>query len=93
MPNSAAKFNVYETVTETIVNAVKAGTLPWQKPWTGGAGLALPLRSCGSDSRAIFGLASKAQAATDWMVARAGTAADISSPGTTSIEDAKAKAA
>lgn len=53
MPKTAAKFNVYETVTETIVNAVKAGTLPWQKPWTGGAGLALPLRSCGTPYRGI----------------------------------------
>jgi antirestriction protein ArdC len=53
MPKTAAKFNVYETVTETIVNAVKAGTLPWQKPWTGGAGLALPLRGCGTPYRGI----------------------------------------
>jgi antirestriction protein ArdC len=53
MPKTAQKFNVYETVTETIVNAVKAGTLPWQKPWTGGAGLALPLRSCGTPYRGI----------------------------------------
>ena len=53
MPKTAAKFNVYETVTEIIVNAVKAGTLPWQKPWTGGAGLALPLRGCGTPYRGI----------------------------------------
>ena len=53
MAKSASKFNVYETVTDTIVKAVKAGTLPWQKPWTGGAGLALPLRSCGTPYRGI----------------------------------------
>ena len=55
MAKSASKFNVYETVTDTIVKAVKAGTLPWQKPWTGGAGLAMPLRSCGTPYRGING--------------------------------------
>ena len=53
MAKSASKFNVYETVTDTIVKAVKAGTLPWQKPWSGGAGLAMPLRSCGTPYRGI----------------------------------------
>ena len=53
MAKSASKFNVYETVTDTIVKAVKAGTLPWQKPWTGGAGLTMPLRSCGTPYRGI----------------------------------------
>lgn len=27
--------NVYEMVTERILNQLKEGTIPWQKPWTG----------------------------------------------------------
>jgi antirestriction protein ArdC len=50
------------------------------------------LNVCGSGPRAIFGLASKAQAATDWMLARAGNAGS-SSENMAPIEVGKDKAA
>lgn len=32
-----SQANVYQMVTERIVNALERGTVPWQKPWRGGA--------------------------------------------------------
>lgn len=31
------KFDVYQRVTDTIIEHLEAGTTPWQKPWRGGA--------------------------------------------------------
>lgn len=33
-----AKFNIYEMVTERIIEQLDNGIIPWQKPWTGTAG-------------------------------------------------------
>lgn len=33
-----AKFDMYKTVTERIIQMLEAGQIPWEKPWTGGAG-------------------------------------------------------
>ena len=29
------KFNIYQEVTDRIIEQLKAGTIPWNKPWTG----------------------------------------------------------
>ncbi len=47
------KFNIYQHVTDTIIAELQAGTLPWRQPWSGGAGLALPLRVTGERYRGI----------------------------------------
>ena len=33
-----AKFDMYETVTARILEQLEQGSIPWLKPWTGGAG-------------------------------------------------------
>lgn len=39
-------FNLYETVTETVIEALERGVVPWHKPWkTGGDGLQVNLNS------------------------------------------------
>ncbi len=39
------KIDIHQHVTDTIIAQIEAGTPPWRKPWTGGAGAAcLPLR-------------------------------------------------
>ena len=30
-----AKFDIYEAVTERIIQQLQQGVIPWQKPWTG----------------------------------------------------------
>lgn len=50
---SKPKFNIYAHVTQTIVDAIKGGTLPWRQPWSGGGGFALPLRANGERYRGI----------------------------------------
>ncbi len=47
------KFNIYQHVTDTIVAELRDGTLPWRQPWSGGTGLALPLRVTGERYRGI----------------------------------------
>lgn len=32
---SGEKFNIYQEVTDRIIEQLKAGTIPWNKPWTG----------------------------------------------------------
>lgn len=48
----AAKFDLYEQVTNRIIASLEAGTPAWQKPWVGGKG-GLPLRSNGEPYRGI----------------------------------------
>lgn len=49
-----AKFDVYAHVTDAIIAEIEAGTPPWQKPWTGGAGgTCLPVRWNGEAYRGI----------------------------------------
>ena len=46
--------DVYQLVTDKIIQAIETGTPPWQKPWTGGAGLAgFPRRSNGEFYKGI----------------------------------------
>lgn len=49
-----AKLDIHQHVTDTIIAQIEAGTPPWRKPWTGGAGAAaLPLRHNGEAYRGI----------------------------------------
>ena len=32
--DSSIKLDVYEMVTNRIIDLLEAGTVPWQKPWT-----------------------------------------------------------
>ena len=43
MKNSAKKFDVYEMVTNRILEALENGTVPWRKPWTGGTAAGCPV--------------------------------------------------
>ncbi len=46
--------DIYQLVTDRIIQAIEAGTPPWQKPWTGGAGFAgFPRRSNGEFYKGI----------------------------------------
>ncbi|MCA0941918.1 ssDNA-binding domain-containing protein [Salipiger pacificus] len=72
-----AKFDVYQHVTDEIIAQIEAGTPPWRKPWTGGAGGAqMPARFNGEDYRGINVLmlwataASKGYASARWMTYR-----------------------
>ncbi len=48
------KIDIHQHVTDTIIAQIEAGTPPWRKPWTGGAGAAcLPLRHNGDAYRGI----------------------------------------
>lgn len=42
----AAKFDIYAHVTDTIIAALEAEVMPWQKPWKTGA-LSMPVNSHG----------------------------------------------
>lgn len=35
MAKTGEKFNIYQEVTDRIIEQLKAGTIPWNKPWTG----------------------------------------------------------
>jgi len=49
-----AKLDIHQHVTDTIIAQIEAGTAPWRKPWTGGAGGAsFPLRHNGDAYRGI----------------------------------------
>lgn len=49
-----AKIDIHQHVTDTIIAQIEAGTPPWRKPWTGGAGsAALPLRHNGEPYRGV----------------------------------------
>ena len=72
-----AKFDVYQHVTDEIIAQIEAGTPPWRKPWTGGAGgVQMPARFNGEDYRGINVLmlwataASKGYASERWMTYR-----------------------
>jgi len=54
MAKSAKEFNIYNYVTDTIVAALEAGTVPWRQCWTGESlGVPLPLRATGEAYRGI----------------------------------------
>ena len=49
-----ARLDIHQHVTDTIIAQIEAGTPPWRKPWTGGAGGAcLPVRHNGEGYRGI----------------------------------------
>lgn len=39
------KTDLYQTVTDRIIAALEAGTVPWVRPWTTGTGPALPVNA------------------------------------------------
>ena len=50
----AAKFDIYQHVTDQIIASIEAGTPAWRKPWTGDAGgIPFPRRSTGEFYRGI----------------------------------------
>ena len=50
----ANKFDIHQHITDGIIKALKEGTPPWQKPWTGGkTSLGMPTRSTGEYYRGI----------------------------------------
>lgn len=36
MPSKKPKVNIYDLVTDRIIDSLEKGTVPWAKPWTGG---------------------------------------------------------
>lgn len=49
-----SRLDIHQHVTDTIIEQMEAGTAPWRKPWTGGAGGAsFPLRHNGEPYRGI----------------------------------------
>ena len=54
MTKICVKFNIYDHVTQTILEQLETGTVPWRKGWTGGAGgMAWPVRATGEQYRGI----------------------------------------
>lgn len=54
MTDGLATFNVYDHVTQTIIDHIEAGTAPWVKSWTGSSGrLHIPQRVSGEEYRGI----------------------------------------
>ena len=54
MAKSAKEFNIYDYVTNTILAALEAGTVPWRQCWTGESlGVPLPLSATGEAYRGI----------------------------------------
>jgi antirestriction protein ArdC len=54
--STAPKIDVYERVTNAIIEQLEKGVRPWQKPWTvgnPGGGVSLPLRANGKPYRGI----------------------------------------
>ncbi|MDV4145828.1 ArdC family protein [Shimia sp. FJ5] len=50
----AKQFDIQQHVTDSIIEAMEAGTPPWRQPWTGSkAGAAFPLRANGQAYRGI----------------------------------------
>ena len=50
----AKRFDPHTEISNKIIAAIKAGTPPWRKPWTGSdSGAAFPLRSTGEGYRGI----------------------------------------
>ena len=47
MKKTSKKFDIYEMITDRILDALEKGTIPWQKPWksAGSAGIPANLKS------------------------------------------------
>ncbi|MBL1435557.1 MAG: DUF1738 domain-containing protein [Rhodobacteraceae bacterium] len=49
-----AKFDVYQEITNQIIDAMEGGTPPWRKPWTGdSSGFVFPKRANGEGYKGI----------------------------------------
>ncbi len=55
MTNGKSKADsICQKITAGIIAEIEKGTIPWRKPWDdGGAGISLPLRSCGTPYRGV----------------------------------------
>lgn len=47
------KRDIYQEVTDLVIEAIEAGTQPWSRPWATGKGLALALRHDGTPYKGI----------------------------------------
>ncbi len=69
-------FDPERVIADKITAAIEAGTAPWRKPWTGGAGCPFPLRATGERYRGINVLSlwleasEKGYASPYWMTYR-----------------------
>ncbi len=69
-------FDPERVIADKIMDAIEAGTPPWRKPWTGGAGCPFPLRATGDRYRGINVLSlwleasEKGYASPYWMTYR-----------------------
>lgn len=69
-------FDPERVIADKIMAAIEAGTAPWRKPWTGGAGCPFPLRATGERYRGINVLSlwleasEKGYASPYWMTYR-----------------------
>ena len=48
-----AKRDIYQEVTDLVIEAIENGTQPWSRPWATGKGMALALRHDGTPYRGI----------------------------------------
>lgn len=48
-----AKFDVYQTITDSVIAALSEGTAPWRKGWIASASRDVPMRACGKPYRGI----------------------------------------
>lgn len=51
-----SRIDVYQTVTDAVIEALEEGVRPWQQPWSGPNGApagGIPLRHCGTPYRGI----------------------------------------
>ena len=46
-------MDIYEKVTQSVVQLLERGVKPWTQPWSGGAGGGMPLRHNGQGYRGI----------------------------------------
>jgi antirestriction protein ArdC len=67
--NAASRPNIYQTVTDRIISSLKAGMIPWEKPWKTPryAGGPFP-RNFYTGNRLIVHAAANAQRAVDLIL-------------------------
>ncbi|MBY5988201.1 ArdC family protein [Roseovarius atlanticus] len=75
------KIDIYQEVTDTILEAMEGGTMPWRKEWKGGATLQMPRRANGKFYQGINVLIlwmtaqAKGYTADQWMTFKQAKAA------------------
>jgi len=50
------RFDLRQTVTDIIIKQLEAGTVPWEKPWTGGKGSLLKIPKNGTTGKTYEGV-------------------------------------